>query len=806
MQISYKWLKELVDFQYSPEELDHILTMLGIEVEGITDNRKKYENFYTAKVLKKGKHPDADKLSVCSVQWGSTINNVVCGAPNVAEGQTVVLGVNGAVVPNGGFTIENRTLRGVTSEGMICSRKELDLGEDHSGIWVLPEDVPDGLPLATYLKLDDAVMEISVTPNRADCLSHLGLAREIASRSGSVARKPSFELRENGPDINTVAQVVVEDPENCPRYCARVVRGVKNMESPQWLKDRLIATGFRPLNLPADVTNLVLIECGQPLHAFDLDQLAQSKIVVKTAGDKDKFITLDDKERELDDKMLMICDAEKYVAVGGVMGGANSEITSGTQNILIESAFFKPQSVRRTAKKLGLMSESSYRFERGTDIDNLPWALDRAASLMAELGGGEVAKGMIDVYPQKQEKNTIRVNAEKANRIIGSNIPMAEMISMLKSILFDIVEEGDGYFVVEPPSFRVDQELEIDVIEEIVRLYNYDNLEPDYTSNIDFSGTGVHEDLSVPPLKHTIRDYFVNRGFREILTQNMLDPGSAAMFTDNPVYIANPLGEELSIMRPSMIPSVLMTVERNLRFGNSSMALFEIGKVFGRIPSGEKSFIPGFKEEELLVVTACGRQFPQQWDIPDKAVDYYTIKGIFEDFCKFLKCDFLKLKPVNGNHPAFSKNTLAIVYKKDVIGYIGGIDPKALKQFSIESPVYMMELKLQELYSYPWANPRYKPVAPFPGSSRDLAFLLDTAVEAEVVRKAIAAAGGELLRKVDVFDVYTGKNIPEGKKSIAYKLIYSSDEKTLTDQEIEESVRKIVNSIETGFNAELRKF
>ncbi len=805
MQISFKWLGELVDFKYTPSELDHILTMLGIEVEGITDNSAKYARFYTAKVLKKEKHPDADKLSVCTVKCGDNIYSVVCGAPNVADGQSVVLGINGAVVPDGGFTIENRTIRGVKSEGMICSRKELGLDGDHSGIWVLPEDSADGIRFAEYLKIDDAILEISVTPNRADCLSHLGLAREISARCGSPVRKPEFALRESETDIKTIASVIIEDTENCPRYTARVVREVKSLESPQWLKDKIVAAGFRPLNLPADVTNFVMIECGQPMHAFDLDTLKDSKIIVKTANNGDKFTTLDGKERELDSQMLMICDSEKYIGIGGVMGGANTEITSDTKNILLESAYFRPQSVRRTAKKLGLMSESSYRFERGTDIDNVTWALDRAAYLISELGGGEVLKGRLDEYPIKKEFPKITVRFENANRMIGAQIAPDDIVKMLESISFRVVSKDDYSMTVIPPSFRVDQELEIDVIEEIVRLYNYDNLEPDYTSSIDFSGSGLHSSLSVPALRQVIREYFVNRGFREILTQNMLDPKSSALFTDNPVYIANPLGEELSIMRPSMIPSVLMTIERNIRFGNPSLQLFEIGKAFSISP-GSDSFIEGYREEEYLTVAICGSQFPMQWDIPEKASDYYSIRGVYEDFTNFLKAGFLQLKPSNSKHPVFSKNTMSIEYDGTNLGYFGEISREALKKFEIEIPVFMMEISLEKFYGIRIPQPKYKQVSSFPGSTRDLAFLLDTAIPSSDVKDMIARNGGNYLKDVQVFDVYAGKNIPQGRKSIAYKLFYSSEEKTLTDTEIEESVGRVVKAVEAGFKAEIRKF
>ena len=468
MYASLNWLKELVDFSMSTEELDQTLTMLGIEVEGIVDYRKKFENFYTAKVLTKEKHPDADKLSLCTVDCAGETYNVVCGAPNVEAGQNIAFGKLGAVVPSAGFKLVKRKIRGIESEGMICSQVELETGEDKSGIWVLPDDAPNGIPLVEYLNLDDIVFDISLTPDRADCLSHIGIARDLAAYLGTEVKMPKFELKEDGPDIEDSLSIEIKNTEKCPRYAARIVRGAKIHESEEWLKNRLIKLGLRPINAVVDATNFVLMEMGQPLHAFDLDTVEGNKIVVQTAEEGEKFTTLDSLERKLDSNMLMICDAKKPVAIGGVMGGENSEISNSTTNILIESAYFNPSSIRKTSKKLAIQSEASYRFERGVDIDNIINAMDRAAELIARLTGGTVDKGFIDNYPLKHEniKCTLRFN--QARRLIGVDIPNEDMCNMLNQLKFKTINKDEDSVTVEIPSWRVDCQYEVDLIEEII--------------------------------------------------------------------------------------------------------------------------------------------------------------------------------------------------------------------------------------------------------------------------------------------------------------------------------------------------
>jgi phenylalanyl-tRNA synthetase beta chain len=805
MNISLKWLKELVDFDMTTEELDLTLTMLGIEVEGIVDYKKKYENFYTAKVLKKEKHPDADKLSLCVVECQGEQFNVVCGAPNVEAGQNVAFGKLGAVVPSAGFKLEKRKIRGYESEGMICSQNELETGEDKSGIWVLPEDAQLDIPLVDYLALDDVVFEIGITPDRADCLSHIGIARDLAAYLGKEINMPEIDVIENGPDINESGTIEILDQEKCPRYAARIIRNVEIKESDDWLKNILVKLGLRPINNVVDITNFVLMEMGQPLHAFDLNKLEGRKIIVQTAKDGEKFTTLDSQERTLDSDMLMICDGVKPIAVGGVMGGENTEVTTDTTNILLESAYFNPSSIRKTAKKLGIQSDASYRFERGVDINNIITALDRASALIAKMTGGTVDKGYIDVYPEifVRKKATLRFN--RARKLIGADISDEQMMSILHNLKFGTVRQDEGSITVKVPSWRVDVDYEVDLIEEIARMYNYDNIEPQFSTNLNFLGNDLPEHLSVPPIKEELRRFFVPRGFQEIITYNLSDPKMAEIFTENPVRIANPLGKELSVLRPSLVPSILKVMQHNIRFGTHDISLFEIGKTFHKT-NKKDTFIEGFEEKEWLAVAISGLKQPKNWSEQAKEVDFYDIKGICEEVIECLRLEDVKFKDDIKDQTVFTKNALNIYAGKSAIGSMGEISKKMLDLFDIEQKVFILLFDLMELYGISRQTPKYSPVAPFPAMLRDIGFVVDRTINAVEILNLINNKGGKLLKDVKVFDVYEGKSIEKGKKSIAFSLTYSSPDRTLVEKDVEDSISKVVAAVEKKFNATLRKF
>jgi phenylalanyl-tRNA synthetase beta chain len=780
--------------------------MLGIEVESITDYGKKYENFFTAKVLSKDKLPDTDKLSICKVFDGIAERIVICGAPNVETGQIVVLGIPGAIVPQNNSVIEEKVIRKVSSSGMLCSRYELEFGDDHSGIWVLPPDAKIGVSLADYLNLNDIVFDISVTPNRADCLSHLGIAREIAAFSKKKIKKPVITIKESNSPIQNSISVIIEDPDKCPRYTARVVREVKVKESPDWLKNRLTILGLRPINVIVDVTNLILLECGQPLHAFDLDYIEGNKIIVKTAVDGAKFITLDNKERTLDSDMLMICDGKKPVAIGGVMGGENSEINSSTKNILIESAFFSPRSIRSTSKKLGIQSEASYRFERGVDIDNVIYALNRATQLIAELSGGIVEKGVIDVYPQPRSNLRCDLRFHRTNDIIGLELSSKQIKDMLESLDFKIIKETVQSILVEVPLYRVDIEGEIDLIEEIARLYNYDNISPQFSSSIDFSSGKVPDELAVPKFREQLTDYLVQNGYHQVITQNMIDPASAKLFTDDPIQISNPLGEELSILRPSLVPSILKTIEHNLRMGTTDLKLFEIGRTFHKVENSQKTFIEGILEKEVLLIAHAGSSHPIQWGLEDKQTDFYDIKGIIEDIFSFFHLSEIILQKENNPGIVYSGNCLSVSMSGKIVGNFGEVSEKLLKKYGIEIPVYFVILELTNLYSKKRTKQEYNSVSQYPGINRDLAFVVDNNISFENIYEEIKNNGGELLQNINLFDVYSGKSIGENKKSLAFSLYYSSPERTLQDVEVDSSINNIIKTVEHNLGAKLRSF
>ncbi len=804
MKISYNWLKEYIDISLSPEKIDQILTGLGIEVEKIEDYSKTYQNFVIGKVLKCDFVEGSDHLHYCEVTDDREVYNVICGAPNVAVGQSVVLGLAGAILPANGLKLEKRKIRGLVSNGMICSKYELGIDDDHSGIWILPDDAPIGEKFVDWYGLNDIIFEISVTPNRGDCLSHIGIAREIAAYCKIKVKYPDISLIENNQNINNFASVQILDADKNPRYCARMVRGISVKESPDWLKKRLASVGLRPINNVVDVTNYVLYELNQPLHAFDFDKLAGGKIIVKTAQDGDKFTTLDSKERQLDGQMLMICDGEKPVAIAGVMGGENSEITDSTTNVLIESAYFNPSSVRRTSKKLGLSSDSSYRFERGADWQMAEFAANHAAQLIAKLGGGEIVAGLIDACPNPILNKQIELRFDRVRKILGINLANEYIIELLSRLNFDADNLTDIDANVSVPSWRSDVSLEIDLIEEIARLHDYDNITPQFVSQIDTNAQPIPNNLAIPKLRKNIKDFLTNRGFNEVLTQNMIEPKAAKFFTNEFVEIANPLGEELSVMRPSILPSMLKTIRNNERVGNDILKFYEIGKVFIN-STNESSFIDGIAEEENLIIAISGFSNEKQWGIAERKVDFYDIKGITSELFEFFRFKGIKFVETQEEIAGFSANKMQIVNKGQEIGVFGEINADLMKYYDISLPVFCAIINLTKLYKLDKSSGKYSPLSPYPSVYRDLAFVVDDKVAAGAILNSIVSNGGNLLNRCQLFDLYKGKSIEDGKKSIAFSLEFSSPTKTLTDQEIEPVMSKIIEAVESQFSASLRK-
>jgi len=822
MKISYNWIKEFIDIDISVKELDNTLTMLGLEVEGVEDIGEKYKNFIIGYVESKSAHPDADKLSVCIVNTGKEVLTVICGAPNVEQGQKIALGLAGAVVPNGGFELGKRKIRGIESNGMICSKSELDLGEDHSGIWVLDtnnqlDSIIVGTPLAQYLNMNDIILEIGITPNKAECLSHYGIARELAAYY-DLELKPlvtDFEnmladenFTQNEKNIADYISVEIENEIDCPRYYGTMVVNAEAKESPEWLKQRLNNLGLRPINAIVDVTNFILLEVGQPLHSFDYDEIVSKKIVIKSGFDNLKYKTLDSKERIINDDMLMICDGPNPVGIAGVMGGENSEIKPTTKNIFIESAYFNPTSIRKTSKKLSLQTDASYRFERGTDINIVEYGAKKSAEMIVKIAGGKLIKGVVEVYQNPTPNLVVELNYDNVKRILGVDIQSDFILPKLEKLGLKVIAKNLNKYTFEIPKYRNDISGEIDIIEDIARVYNYDNIESDLNSNINFGTSRVPANLSLTNFRFKVRDFMIANGYNQIYTQNMIDPKTVSLLDEKAIEILNPLGEDLSFLRTSMAFSMLKSVSFNIRQGNENLKLFEVGKTFNFIkPITEDNTginLKNIDEKLKLSVAISGNIYPKTW-LENRKLDFFDIKGLFSDLVSEFNIDKVDLKQ-NKTNTLFGANSLEIWLRGKVIGHFGLIYKKTLKHFEIEKEVFFLELDLNVCEKASITKKSYSTISPFPRVERDLAFVFDKEINYDKIKNIVIKNGSKLLKSVDVFDVYQGKNLEENKKSIAFNMIFNSEEKTLVENEIDEIIQKIISQIQKECNGILRNF
>lgn len=793
MNVTYNWLKEFVDFDETPDELAALLTMLGLEVESMEKLGAGLDDVVVALVEEKRQHPNADKLSLCRVNDGTEVLDVVCGAQNFKQGDTVVLAQIGAVLP-GDFKIKRSKIRGEESCGMLCSEKELGLAEESAGIIVLPPAIaPLGTPVFAALGLKDTLFEIGLTPNRSDCLSVIGIARDIAAKLGLKVNYPQAALVEGTETVDSVIGVTIENSEMCPRYAARYISGCTIAPSPEWLVKRLNAIGIRSINNVVDITNLIMMEAGQPLHAFDCDRLSGKRIVVRTAGEGEQFTTLDNQSRVLTAADLVICDAERPVALAGVMGGLNSEIENSTTSILLESAFFKPAAIRKTAKRLGLHTESSHRFERGIDIDNVTRALDRAASLIVELAGGITSQGCLDVYPGQSDRVAIPFRPEKANELIGINLERKVIIDILARLECLVTEFADGSVTVIPPHYRIDIEREIDLIEEVARLNGYDKIP---------ATMPVARVVSDRPTRHQeiekqLRNLLVNNGMAEIINFSFTAPEAAGklLLNDNDprrlaIKLANPLVDEQSVMRTTLLPGLLETTAKNMSFRSLDLKLFEMRRVY--LPR-EGEDMP---HEPLCIVGALsGSRDGDGWSRPNEPVDFYDAKGIVETVLDYL--DIGGVTWVNDNpepyfHPGKSCRILA---GRDCIGSVGELHPTVQKNFEIEKPVFCFELDFEKLVKYSRTKKTITAPSRFPDSTRDIALLIPEELASAKIVECIKAEKAKEIEHVQIFDVYRGKGVAEGYKSVAVRVRYRSFERTLADEEISSLHNKIIASL-----------
>lgn len=804
MIVTYNWLKEFVDFDLAPEELSHRLTMAGLEVDAMEVIGGGLDTVIVARLATVEAHPEADRLTLCQVETGSGTVQVVCGARNHKAGDLIALAQVGSVLP-GDFKIKKSKIRGVESMGMLCSEKELGLAEESEGILILPAGLPLGKPVFEALGLKDVRFELGLTPNRADCLSVVGVAREVAAMVGRPLQLPVAELRETGPAIGTLTSVTVDEPGLCPRYAARLIRGVTVGPSPDWLVRRLEAVGQRSINNVVDVTNLLLMELGHPLHAFDFNLLREKKIVVRQAGEGEVFTTLDSQERTLKKGDLTICDGIGPVALAGIMGGENSEIQPDTRDILLESAYFNPPTIRRTSKRLGIHTESSHRFERGADVDIVPLALDRAAALILQVAGGEIASGRIDIYPQKMGERKLRIEGRLTNEILGLKLELSEIQRLLRSIGLAVEPAPDApeeALQVIVPFSRHDLEREIDLVEEVARLNGYDRI----PVTMPVSRMICHLSGGRQRGVARIRDAVVARGFSEIINYSFVSPtawdrialeaGDARRRT---VKILNPLNEEQSVMRTSLVPSLLETVSRNLAYRTRDLQLFELRPVF--LPrAGEE--LPD--ERRRLVMALCGRRAPEGWTQGGAMVDFYDLKGVVEDLIDHFRVDKV-LWPADAREPYLHPGkSCRIESAGALLGTLGEVHPVVLQNYDIDTPVYLLDLDIEAFLSVSRESEGFRPLSRFPDVYRDSALLVDESVTAQMLFDAVAAVRGKLVEDFVLFDLYRGKGVPEGKKSLAIRVRYRSLEKTLTEEEIGKAHGKIIRALEEKLGAEVR--
>lgn len=798
-------MKKFVDARLQPEELAEELSLLGLEIESYEHLGAKFDGFVVGQVVEKRNHPNADKLVLCSVNIGQARLEIVCGAPNVEEGQKVAVAQVGATVPRNQydpdgkpFVIERTKIRGVESNGMICSAYELGLGDDKNGILVLDPKAKVGIPLARHFGLNDVIYEIEITANRGDWLSHLGVAREIAALTGKKIKLPNIRIRESAVLTKKVATVQIKDSEKCRRYSARVLRNVKVEPSPKWLQDLLTSVGVRPINNVVDVTNFVMLELGQPLHAFDFDKLSGRAIVVQCANDGDDFTSLDGKTRKLTSDTLMICDGERPVAIGGVMGGANSEITEDTTSVLLESANFDPSNIRRTARSLRLSTDASQRFERSVDVELTTVALNRASQLLQEISGMEVLRGVIDVYPKRFKPKSVKLRTSRTNSILGTDLTTAQISSILKRLELPTKSRSGQTLSIEIPSFRSDLVEEIDLIEEVARVYGYDKIETRTRSVIEYSTTPTKENF-----RDTLRQYFIGAGFNEIIANTLQDKSTAAMSGEPIVEVLNPVSVEMAVLRPSMIPGTLHIIRNNQFTGTSDLRLFEIGRTYTLKKGGSTERWEDFMEEERLLVVLSGHVNPPLFGVDSREVDLFDLKGEIESLFAKFHLDKYRLISYDSDR-ALTVNNIAIEIEGTYAGFLGKVKKEILQQFEIEGDVFVSEMNVDVLDRLRSVSFSYKPLPKYPSVSRDVAFVVDRTVKHHDVEQAIREGAGPLLREHPLFDVYQGQQVASEKKSLAYALKLQAADRTLTDEEINDCMHRIIESVRRKCGGTLR--
>ena len=793
MKISYKWLLELTGLDLPVEEVAERLTLCGTACEDIEATAEYMDKVVVGQILEIKPVEGADKIKQTKVDVGSEQLDIICGAPNIEVNQKVPVALIGAKL-TGGFMIKKAKIRGVESFGMICSQKELGISDDHSGIWVLGEDAKIGQALAEYLDYDDYILTFELTPNRADSTSAIGIARDLAALAEVELIRPEIKINEAKEKAEDFIRVSSDDPIACPRYAARIIKNVKVGQSPWWLQKKIITAGMRPINNIVDITNLVMLEIGHPLHAFDLKQFGSDEVVVRMAKDKEHFKTLDGNDHELTSEVILITNGKEAVAAGGVMGGLNSEVEDNTTEILLEAAYFNPSMIRKSRKLLELVTESSTRFEKGADPNHgLEFAINRAAYLFQELCGGEVLEGIVDYYPNKIEPKEISLRPKRCNDILGIEIPKQKMVDILTNL--ELKVEASDPIKVWAPTFRPDLEREIDLIEEVGRIIGYGNI-PDSETNIGALFTPTHFEDS---FKSELRTVLTGCGFDEILGHGLADKKLADKL--NPglpqLNLVNPVSEDINIMRNSIMQTALKVIEHNISHRNLDLQLFEIGKIYNPPDKNDN-----WEEPQKLLLTVSGNS-AGSWREKPRPLDFYDLTGALEKVWNHFK--FPEIELAHCKYHWFTDDiSFSIILDDRVVGVIGKINQTVLKDFGIKQEIYTLELFIDPLINFGRQLISFEPMPVYPSAPRDLAILVNNSVKAVDIVNTVKNAAGDLAQNVKIFDLYTGKQVEKGKKSIAIAINYRSLESSLTSKQVDEKQRLVVDALKQNLNAEIR--
>jgi len=789
VKFSENWLREWVNPQLSTEELVAQLTMAGLEVDSVEPAANKFTGVVVGEVLSLEKHPDADKLNVCQVSNGKENFQVVCGAPNVAAGQKVPFALVGAELAED-FKIKQAKLRGVESNGMLCSAEELGLAEKSDGILELPLDATVGQGFRDYLDLDDSIIDVDLTPNRGDCLSVQGIAREAAVLNKTSVSTP--ELDEVASTIDDVFPVELLSPVDCPRYLGRVIKNVDvSAVSPVWLKEKLRRSGIRSIDPAVDVTNYVMLELGQPLHAFDLDILSKG-IRVRRANKAEKLVLLDGREVELNEETLVIADHEKALAIAGVMGGEHSGVSKNTKHLFLESAFFNPLSIAGKARNYGMHTDASHRFERGVDYELPKLAIERATRLLLDIVGGEPGPVVV-TDAELPESRTVKLRASKVLGLLGLDIPAADIEDILSRLGLEVIEKDAGSWLFKVPSWRFDISIEADLIEEVARVYGYDNLPISRSTTDSRLNSSSENKLSIKQLRRRL----ISLGYQEVISYSFVEPeleSSLSLPQSDAITLSNPISSEMSVMRRSLWPGLIQTLKHNQNRQQDRVRIFESGLVFSKTDA--------IQQEAMLGGLIWGNQSPEQWGEKGRPVDFYDIKGDVESLLSMTN-DIAAFRFESAEHPGLQIGQSARILRgQQCIGWLGALNPQLQKTLDIPAKVYLFELAMNGLLDA--ALTKVTALSKYPSVRRDIALVLDTGVNYTELEQLIRQQAGENLERVVLFDVYQGENIQAGKQSMAIGLIFQNPSRTLNDDEINSIINSCIKTLEAQFNAELR--